>query len=413
MTQIREKVVITGVGVISPIGNDIVEFERRLLNGISGIGRLDNSFSELLDTRIVAQCTFDSQAHFGRQELALLDRVSQFALFSANQAIASSGLDLQQVDLQKAGVFVGTGMGGANATEEGYHRLFKENQRRLKPFTVLMAMNNAAASQVATRFQFAGSNFTYSNACASSAVAIGEAYQQIASGRCQVALAGGAEALLTFGTIKAWEALRTLAEEDANDASASCKPFSKNRTGLVLGEGAAFFVLESASHAAARGAKILAEIAGYGTSNDFGHITQPSVEGQSRAIQAALDDAGVQPDQIAYINAHGTGTILNDLTETKAIKQVFGQFASEIPVSSTKSIHGHLMGASAAIEVAACIVALHSQQCPPTMHLHEPDPECDLNYVANRKQAMPEKPYVMTNSFAFGGTSGVLILKKV
>ncbi len=251
------RVVITGAGIVSPLGNSLQTFQANLLAGVSGIGHLNADFTHKLETRIAAQCQFDGEQHFSRQELALLDRVSQFALVSADQAVQQAGLDFSSIDPASAGCFIGTGMGGASATEDGYARLFEQGLNRLKPFTVLMAMNNAAASQIATKYGLAGPNMTVSTACSSAAVAIGEAAKQIAFGRCEIALAGGSEALLTFGTIKAWEALRTLAKEDPQDASASCKPFSANRTGLVLGEGAAVFVLESYEHAVQRGAHIL------------------------------------------------------------------------------------------------------------------------------------------------------------
>jgi 3-oxoacyl-[acyl-carrier-protein] synthase II len=226
-------------------------------------------------------------------------------------------------------------------------------------------------------------------------------------------LAGGAEALLTFGTIKAWEALRTLAEEDIEDASRSCKPFSADRTGLVLGEGAAMLVLESYEYATARGATILAEIVGYGSANDSGHITQPSVNGQAATIQAALTDANLPPNAIQYINAHGTGTQLNDITETNAIKKVFGDHAYHLCVSSTKSMHGHLMGAAGALETVITVLALNANTLPPTINLKQPDAACDLDYVPNKAKVLPKLEYVMTNSFAFGGTGAALILKKV
>jgi len=407
------RVVITGAGIVSPLGNDLLSFQQNLLSGNAGIDHLNADFCEQLETRIAAQCQFNGEQYFTRQELALLDRVSQFALYATEQAVKQSGLDLRSVNPASIGCFIGTGMGGASATEGGYTRLFKEGMNRLKPFTVLMAMNSAAASQIATKYGVAGPNITISTACSSAAVAIGEAAKQIAFGRCELAIAGGSEALLTFGTIKAWEALRTLAQEDPQDPATSCKPFSANRSGLVLGEGAATFVLETYEHAVQRGATILAEIAGYGSSNDFSHMTQPSLQGQALSMQNALRDANLRADQIGYINAHGTGTQLNDVTETRAIKQVFGSSAIHTPVSSTKSMHGHLMGAAAAVELVASLVALHTNTLPPTMHLDAPDPECDLNYVANTAQEVTSLEYVMSNSFAFGGTSGVLILRKI
>jgi 3-oxoacyl-[acyl-carrier-protein] synthase II len=339
-----------------------------------------------------------------------MDRVTQFAVSASEQAINDAGLNLEAEDLERFGVYLGTGMGGAASIEEGYIRLYKEQARRLKPFTVLMAMNNAASAQVALDFGITGPDLTFCTACSSSSVAIGEAVKQIRHGYTDVMLAGGSEALLTFGTIKAWEALRTLADEDEANPSASCKPFSANRSGLVLGEGAGMVVLEDMDRAIARGAKIYAEVIGYGSSNDSTHITQPSVEGQARAMRKALKDANINADQLDYINAHGTGTKLNDITETNAIKQVCG---NKIPVSSTKSMHGHLMGAAGAVEFVACMMAIQEQALPPTAHLVEPDPECDLDYVPNLGRHQVNVDTIMSNSFAFGGTSGVLIAKKV
>lgn len=405
-----KRVVITGMGVVAPQANTPQGFFDALLQGQSGISRIRAEFVEQLDTQIAAQATFDGTEHFTKQQLALLDRVSQFALYSAQEAVKDAHLDIANLDLTRTGCYMGTGMGGASSTEEGYDRLFNQKANRLKPFTVLMAMNGAAASQIAMQYQLAGPNMTYTTACSSSAIAIGEATRQIQHGYCDVMLAGGTEALLTFGTIKAWEALRTLAKEDEQGAWRSCKPFSADRTGLVLGEGAAVFVLESLDHALARGAKIYAEVSGYGTTNDGNHITQPTVAGQARAMQAALTNAGLEANQIGYINAHGTGTLLNDATETAAIKQVFGEHAKSLAVSSTKSMHGHLMGAAGAVELVATTLALTQGKLPPTINLDQPDPECDLDYVANTSRSVDHLQHVMSNSFAFGGTSGVIIL---
>ena len=275
-----------------------------------------------------------------------------------------------------------------------------------------MVMNNAATSAIALEYGFTGPNLTFSTACSSSSVSIGEAFQKICYGQADVMLAGGAEALITLGMMKAWEALRALANEDKDDPGASCKPFSADRTGLVLGEGAAIFVLEDMERAIARGATIHAEITGYGSGNDSFHITQPSAEGQARAMRAALARAGLKPENIDYINAHGTATPLNDPTETEAIKLAFGEYASGIPVSSTKSMHGHLMGATAAVEFVACVMALKHQSLPPTINLHHPDPKCDLDYIPNFGRVGINVQNVMSNSFAFGGTSGVLIASK-
>lgn len=411
-TRLR-RVVITGLGIVSPLGNQPEVFFSALTQGQSGISKIKSDFVEMLDTRIAAQADFDGIEYFTRQQLAILDRVSQFALYCANEALKDAGLSLTERDLSRVGCYMGTGMGGASSTEDGYDRLFKQQASRLKPFTVLMAMNSAAASQIAMQYQLSGPNLTFTTACSSSAIAIGEAFRQIQHGYCDVMFAGGAEALLTYGTIKAWEALRTLANEDEVNPAFSCKPFSANRSGLVLGEGAAVFILEEMENAKARGAKIYAEVVGYGTTNDGTHITQPSVEGQARAMQAALNNAKLAPEKIDYINAHGTGTQLNDATETAAIKQVFGTNAYKTPVSSTKSMHGHLMGAAGAVELVATTLALVNNHLPPTINLESPDPVCDLDYVPNISRKISNIQHAMSNSFAFGGTSGVIILSKV
>jgi len=407
------RVAVTGIGILSPLGNDRETFFANLMAGKSGIKRLETDFVDTLDAQLAGWISdFDPLAHFPKNKAATMDRVTQFAVAASQNAVTDAGLDLDSEDRERIGVYLGIGMGGAASIEEGYVRLYRDNANRLKPFTVLMAMNNAAGSQVALDFGLTGPDLTFCTACSSSAVAIGEAMRQIRHGYTDVMLAGGAEALLTFGTIKAWEALRTLATEDANDPAASCKPFAADRSGLVLGEGAAMLVLEEMERAKARGAHIYAEMTGYGCSNDSTHITQPSVEGQARAMRMALAEAGIAPSDLDYINAHGTGTKLNDATETAAIKLVCGEAAYRIPVSSTKSMHGHLMGAAGAVEIVACLMALEQQALPPTAHLAQPDPECDLDYIPNKGRESVRVRTVMSNSFAFGGTSGVLIASK-
>lgn len=409
----RQRVVITGLGVVSPLGNTLADLTLNAFGGVSGIKRLDTPFVDELNCKIAAQAKFDPADHFTKHTYSMLDRTSQMALHTSMEALKDASLVIDENLRPRMGIFLGTGMGGAHSIEEGYVRLFKEGANRLKPFTVLMSMNNAAASAIALEYQLTGPNQTFSTACSSSAVAIGEATRLIRHGYVDVMLAGGSEALLTFGTIKAWEALRTLAEEDAEDLSASCKPFSIDRTGLVLGEGAAMLVLESYEHATARGAKIYAEVVGYGAANDCNHITQPSVIGQSATMQAALKDSGLAAEAIQYINTHGTGTKLNDITETNAIKNVFGAHAYDLSVSSTKSMHGHLMGAAGALETIITTMALQNNQLPPTINLKHPDPECDLDYVPNVAKKLANLEYAMSNSFAFGGTGAALILKKI
>ncbi len=407
-----KRVVVTGMGAITPLGNDVGSFFDALCAGRSGVRRLDGPGTERLANRVAAPVSFDPQPLFDAAKLRMLDRVSQFALAAAAQAVNDCGVTFEESDRLRCGVSVGTGMGGAQSTDDGYRTLYAENSDRLKPFTVLMAMNNAPASWIGLEYGLAGPNLTYSTACSSSAVAIGEAARRIAGGEAHLVIAGGAEACLNFGTLKAWEALRTLAMEDAKDPSASCKPFSKDRTGLVLGEGAAMLVLEERDSALARGARIHAEIAGYGLVTDATHITRPSVEGQAAAIRAALADARMGAKDIGYVNAHGTGTQANDGVETAAIKSVFGETAYNVPVSSTKSMHGHLLGAAGAVELVAAIMALQRGLIPPTRNLAVADPECDLDYVSSGARRAPGLAAVLSSSFAFGGTNAVLIARK-
>ncbi|HRF12412.1 MAG TPA: beta-ketoacyl-[acyl-carrier-protein] synthase family protein, partial [Candidatus Accumulibacter phosphatis] len=306
--------------------------------------------------------------------------------------------------------FVGTGMGGSQTSDDGYKTLYGDDSDRIKPFTVLMGMHNAPAAWIGIEHDLRGPNLTYSTACSSSAVAIGEAWRRVAGGDLEVAIAGGAEAPLSFGSLKAWEALHTLATIDAIRPSASCKPFSKNRSGMVLGEGAAMLVLEPWERAVARGASIHGEILGYGLSTDASHITRPSVEGQAAAMHAALRAAAIAPSAVDAINAHGTGTQANDAIETAAIKAVFGKRAGRIPISATKALHGHLLGAAGALECVLSLLAMESAVVLPTMHLQAPDPECDLDYVPNAARETPAVRTMLSNSFAFGGTNAVLVL---
>lgn len=407
------RVAVTGLGVVSPLGNDVATFAAALEAGRSGIRRLDVAFADRLATRIGAPVTLDGSAHFAPQQLRMLDRVSQLALAAAAQAVADAALQLDDAERARAGVSMGTGMGGGQTSDESYRALYAENASRLPPFSVLMAMANAPAAWIAIEYALSGPSLTYSTACSSSSVAIGEAYKRIRDGECDVMLAGGSEAPLNFGTIKAWEALRTLATEDPRDASASCKPFSRNRSGLVLGEGAAVLVLEDWSRAVARGARIRGEIIGYGLCTDNAHITRPTVDGQSRAMHLALASAGIDADSVDTINAHGTGTAANDAVETAAIKAVFGARAARIPISATKSMHGHLLGAAGAVELVATLLALERGVLPPTINLVEHDPECDLDYVTEGARRVDDAHIALSNAFAFGGTNAVLACSAV
>ena len=403
------RVAVTGIGVMSPLGNSEQAFFEALRNGSSGIRRIDAPFAGRLANRIAAPVDFDAASHFPPPKLRMLDRFSQLALLAAQQAMAGANLQLDASERSRAGVFIGTGMGGGHTTDDGYQALYANGATRLPPFTVLMAMQNAAAAWIGIEHGFNGPNLTFSTACSSSAVAIGEACRRIRDGEADVVLAGGSEAPLNFGTLKAWEALRTLASEDAQDPAASCKPFSRDRTGMVLGEGAAMLVLEDWERAQRRGARIRGELLGYGLCTDNDHITRPTAQGQARAMQLALESAGLPAHAIGHINAHGTGTVANDAVETAAIKQVFGAHAPDLPISATKSMHGHLLGAGAALELVATLLALEHATLPPTINLVQPDPECDLDYISEGARHVTGIDVAMSNSFAFGGTNAVLI----
>jgi beta-ketoacyl-acyl-carrier-protein synthase II len=406
------RVAITGLGVVTSLGSSVEDLFASLTAGQSGVRRLPSHLSDRLKSPIGACVAFDANAHFNEPRLRMLDRVTQFALVAAKQAIADARLDFQNEKRERCGVCVGTGMGGAETTEEGYRTLYAERSDRVKPYSVLAAMTNAAASWIGIDHGLCGPNLTYSTACSSSAVAIGEAARRIKFGEVDVMLAGGAEAPLTFGVLRAWEAMRTLAVPDSIDPSHSCRPFSRTRTGLVLGEGAAFVSLEEWDHAINRGATIHAELSGYGLATDIGHITRPSVEGQASAMRAALASAQLEPDAVDYVNGHGTATAQNDVVETAALKEVFGQRAYDLPVSSTKSMHAHLLGAAGALEFVICVMSLKRGVVPPTMHLDTPDAACDLDYVSGQARISANLRTVMSNSFAFGGTNAVLIAQR-
>jgi len=405
------RVAVSGIGVVSPLGNGAAELFGNARAGRSGIHRLDIPFAPRLLAPLAATARFDETEHFDATRLRTLDRFSLFALYAAQQAVDDSHSALLGIDRSRAGVFVGNGMGGTLTMDAGYKTLYGDASNRIKPFTILMGMQNAAAAWVGIEHDLRGPNMTYSTACSSSTVAIGEAWMRVACGQLDVALAGGTEAPLSNGSLKAWEALRTLASIDAEEPSASCRPFSKNRSGMVLGEGAAMLVIEPWDRALARGAPIHGEILGYGLSSDASHITRPSVQGQATAMRAALQSAAIGPHAVEAINAHGTGTLANDRTETAAIKAVFGDRAHSIPISATKALHGHLLGAAGALECVLSLLAMRHEVALPTMHLQTPDPDCDLDYVANRARDGVAARTMLSNSFAFGGTNAVLVLR--
>ncbi|MGH2842415.1 MAG: beta-ketoacyl-[acyl-carrier-protein] synthase family protein [Solirubrobacteraceae bacterium] len=401
---------ITGLGVLSPLGNSAAEAFDRAIAGRSGIRLLETAWAADLYAPLAGCVDFEAERSFDAPRARMLDRVSQLALVAARQALSDARLQLPD-QRHRVGIFMGSGMGGSAATDEGYHMLYAQQTRRVKPFTVLMSMSNAPAAWIGIDLAIGGPVLTYCTACSSSAVSLGEAWLRIRHGQLDVAIAGGAEAPLCFGVMKAWEALHALASVDPDDASRSCKPFARDRSGLVLAEGAAILILEEWSHAIARGATIHGELLGYGLSADVSHLTRPSVAGQAAAMHAALDSAGCEPTAIDTINAHGTGTQANDGVETAAIKQVFAEHAYRMPVSATKAMHGHMLGATPALELVLALLALRHGMLLPTMHLQQPDEACDLDYVANHAREDASATTVMSNSFAFGGTNAVLIAR--
>ncbi|HLB80763.1 MAG TPA: beta-ketoacyl-[acyl-carrier-protein] synthase family protein, partial [Dongiaceae bacterium] len=344
-------------------------------------------------------------AHFEEKRLVMLDRFTQFALIAAREAVAQSGLPRAGGLGEDSAAIIGTGVGGQTTVDDSYRRLYGERVARVHPFTVPRMMANAAASHVSMEFGITGPAFAVSSACASANHAIGLAFDMVRRGQMRAAIAGGSEACITVGSLKGWEALRVLATD-------TCRPFCRDRRGMVLGEGAGIFVLETLETARARGAPILAELAGFGMSADAADLVLPSEAGAARAIAGALKDAGLAPERIDYINAHGTGTAANDVTETRALRRVFGDHAGRLAVSSTKAVHGHALGAAGAIELVAAVRAITDGVVPPTANFTAPDPDCDLDYVPNEARERTVGA-ALSNSFAFGGLNAVLALRRV
>jgi nodulation protein E len=395
------RVAITGIGIVSPFGRGKASALDALRSARSGVRTIASIDPAPLACRIAGEVP--AEAHEGMHRGH--DRFTRFALLAAEEAAEQAGTLGAESD--RIGVLIGTGLGGAETLDTAYRRLYGE-QARIAPASIPMTMYNAAAAAVSAKFAARGLSYAVVSACASSAHAIGLAAQAIRAGQAEAMFAGGADAPLTTGIIKAWEALRVLAIDNEHPSEA-CRPFSADRKGLVLAEGAAVFVLENYDRARARGADILGEIAGFGATSDAGHITDPSADGAARAIALALRDAHLNPEDVDYINAHGTGTRANDPTETSAIKSVFGERARELAVSSTKSLHGHAMGASGAIEIASSILALRDGFLPPTINLEKPDPACDLDYVANEPRETRARVF-LSNSFGFGGMNAVVAI---
>ncbi len=402
----NQRVVITGVGAVCALGHDAHSVWTEMREGRSAIAPLTGFDGEDMRVKVAAQVRdFDPAEHFDARKLILLDRVAQFALVAAREAVAQSGLDFAQGNVRhRTACVIGTGTGGEGTNDECSRRLYAERNPRLHPLSIVRRMMSAPVSQVSIEFGATGPCFVVSSACASANHAFAQALALVRSGAVDVALAGGVEACFTLGVLRAWEAMRVLADD-------TCRPFCQQRRGLVLGEGAGMLVLEGLDHARARGAQILAEFAGAGMSSDAGDIVLPSADGAARAMRAALDDAGLQPADIDYINAHGTATPANDPTETRAIHQVFGAHARQVAVSSTKAVHGHALGASGALEIVAVLGALREGVLPPTANFLDADPECDLDYVPNSARERRVRA-ALSNAFAFGGLNAVIALKQ-
>lgn len=401
------RVVITGQGAFNALGKTATETCDAMKNGRSGIGPLDFPGVERLSIRIGGQVTgYDPTEFFSRQQLTLFDPFTQFAMIAAGEAIAQSGLEFNDTELsERSGVILGTSGGGLQTQDENYRLVYEEGKNRVHPFVVPRLMNNSAASHVSMAHNLQGPTFTVASACSSSNHAMGQAFALIKSGQADVIVTGGSESMLCFGGIKAWEGLRVMSKD-------GCRPFSANRNGMVQGEGSAVFIFEDYDHACARGADILAEVTGFAMSSDASDIVTPNIRGAIRVMRGALRSAGLSPEDVGYINAHGTGTAANDRTECAAVREVFGAHADNLMISSTKSMHGHLIGGTGAVELLACVMALREGVIAPTINHEEFDPDCNLDVVPNEAREA-KVTAVMSNAFAFGGLNAVLLLTAV
>jgi nodulation protein E len=399
------RVAVTGIGVISALGHNAQEFWQALAAGCSGIAPLEAVDRALLRFANGAEVrNYAPGQYFDEKELGLLDRFAQFGVIAAREAIAAAGVTWTARLREATAIITGSCVGGQTTEDEGFVNLYRNNIPRVNPFTIPRTMENAAASRISLESGVVGPTYTISTACSSSNHAIGQAFWMVRSGAAEMAITGGSEAVFSLGFLKAWEAMRVVSPD-------TCRPFSRDRRGLILGEGAAMLVLEPLDAARARGAAILGEVAGFGMSSDAFHITQPSPDGAARAMRAAISDAGAQPNDIGYINAHGTATVANDAAETTAIRKVFGEHADRLRVSSTKSMHGHTLGAAGAIEAAATLLALRNGILPPTANFNQPDPACDLDVVPNVARPAAIE-FALSNSFAFGGLNAVLAFRR-
>lgn len=405
MTPTR-RVAVTGLGIVSALGTGYADHSEGLKRGRCGIGPISRFDPERLMIKIGAEARqFEGDAYYSKNEIALLDRISQMALVAAKEAIGQSGVDFSGALGTRTATILGTAMGGLHTQDENYYSVYHEMKNRVHPFIIPRLMSNAPVSQISMAHGLQGPAFSVSTACSSSNHAIGQAFHLIRGGTCDAAVTGGTESVLCFGGMKAWEGLRVMSKD-------ACRPFSKTRNGMVLGEGAAILVLEELAHARARGAEILGEVVGFGMTADAGDIVQPALAGASGAIRMALADGGVAAEEIGYINAHGTATAMNDRVEAAAIKSVLGAHADKVMVSSTKSMHGHAIGAAGAIEAVATLMALSEGIVPPTIGFEEPDPEIVLDVVPNEAREV-RVGAALSNSFAFGGLNAVLAFRRL
>ncbi len=400
------RVAVTGLGVICAIGRNPCEFWDSLKAGRPGIAKIESVDTSGLRFENGAEVRgYAHQPFFEDRQADFLDRFAQFAVIAARQAVEDAHVQWTPALRESTAIVTGSCVGGQSTEDIGFLEVYKLGHSRVHPLTIPKTMANAGASHISMEFGITGPSFTVSTACSSAGHAIGQAFWMVRSGISEMALAGGSEAPFSFGILKAWEAMRVVAPD-------TCRPFSRDRRGMILGEGAAMFVLEPLEAARARGAHIHGEIIGFGMSSDACHITQPSADGAARAMRAALRDGGIRPEQVGYINAHGTGTPANDPTETAAIRAVFGEHAERLAISSTKSMHGHALGAAAALEAMAALQALEHGVLPPTANYNVPDPECDLDVIPNRAR-LAEVECVLSNSFAFGGLNAVLAFRRI
>lgn len=400
------RVVVTGWGVVSSIGQTAPSYWTNLRTGVCGIAEASLVPPDQLNCKVVAEVKgFDPRLHFDDRQTTMLDRVAQFAVVAAREAIAHAGISFANGLSERTATIIGTGAGGQSTQDENYKRLYGEGAKRLHPLTIPKLMVNAPASQVSMHCGLRGPAFAVASACASATHAIGLAFQQVRSGAVPCAVTGGAEASITLGTMKGWEAMRITAPD-------TCRPFSRDRKGLVIGEGAAVVVLETLEHAQARDVPALGEIVGFGMSSDAGDLTTPDEGGMVRAIEAAVTDAKLVPADIQYVNAHGTGTATNDEVETKALRRAFGRQTERLVISSNKSMVGHALGAAGALELVATLMSMREGIVPPTVNYLGPDPACDIDCVPNEARRMDVEA-ALSNSFAFGGLNAVLAVRRL